>query len=187
MKPDIKNSIAANLLKQRNFSYSVCVFLMATNLFLLAKVWTKNDRIIVIPSMNEMEHQYHFDGKHIPDNYIVDWSFKLLGELFTANPKTVTYKNTQFLKWSLNTSGLAEDLGKSAKALKKDNISTAFYPESHSINRDLQEVQVEGRFLTFFGKSQKPVLTHKTFLMSWQLMPGGHMGIKSLKELKREK
>lgn len=182
-----KLKVTANLLKQRNFSYVVCTFLMIICSILSLKVFSLNDRIIVIPNMNEVDKQYVLDGKHIPDEYLRDWGYKLLGDLFTANPKTVNLKNKRFLEWALSSSSLESDLSKTAKALRKDNISTAFYPEDHEIHHSKREIHIQGRFLTHFGRSKKPVMSHKTFVLGWQVMPNGLIGIRDLKEILSDK
>lgn len=182
-----KIKVTANLLKQRNFAYVVCTFLMLITGILTLKVVSQNDRVIVIPNMNEGEKQYVMDGKHISDDYLRDWGYKLLGDLFTANPKTVKFKNKRFTEWALSSSSLEGDLKKTEQALQKDNISTAFYPEDHKIYQSNQEIHIEGRFLTYFGKSQTPVLSKKTFVLGWQVMANGIIAIRSLEELKESK
>ncbi len=182
-----KLKVTANILKQRNFAYVVCGFLMVITVILTTKVVFQQDRVIVIPNMNEGQIHYVMDGKEFPDTYLRDWGYKLLGDVFTANPKTVNLKNRRFLEWALSSSSLEGDLKKTAKALRKDNISTAFYPEDHKIYRSKRELHIEGRFLTLFGKSQTPVLSKKTFVLGWQVMSNGIIAIRSLEDLKDSK
>lgn len=182
-----KVKTTTTLLKQRNFAYISNAFLMLLVGVLMLTSFTKSERIILIPAMNDMKKQYVFEGKHIPDSYLWDWSFKILSDIFTANPKTIGYKNTQFLQLALSSALLSQDLERTASTLKKDNISTAFYPEFYQLNREEKEIQVEGRFLTFFGKSQKPILKQKTFVLGWEVMPSGVIAIRSLKEIKHAK
>ncbi len=187
MNIDIKKKVAVNLLQQRNFSYVVVVFLMLVCSGLLIRLSNVSERLIIIPSLSDPDKRYQIDGSFIEDGYFKDWAANLLGDLYTANPKTVLQKNKSFLHWSLSTSTLSKDLEKSANALKKDQISTAFYPETFKISRQTKEIYVTGMFLTFFGRSQKPVTSQKTFVLGWEILHGGSVAIRSLKELKNEK
>lgn len=186
MNLDIKKKVAIHLLHQRNFSYVMVGFLMLVTSVLLVRLWTVEEHIIVIPSLNDPEKKYHMDGNHLEDSYFKDWASSLLGDLFTANPQTVDQKNKTFLQWSLSSSSLTESLLNSARNLKKDAISTAFYPETYQIVRSEKEIHVTGMFLTFFGRSLKPVETTKTFVLGWEIVHGGVVAIRSLKELKKE-
>ncbi len=187
MNIDMKKKVAINLLQQRNFSYVVVAFLMVVSSVLLVRLWSVNERIIIIPSLNDPDKRYQVDGGHLDDSYFQDWAASLLGDLYTANPKTVLQKNKTFLQWALSGASLNGDLEKSAKALKKDQISTAFYPETFKISRKSKEIYVTGMFLTFFGRSMKPITTQKTFILGWQILSGGAVSIRTLKELKNEK
>lgn len=184
---DITHKLKATglILQQRNFAYVVSLCLIFICGVLAVKVLMQQERIIVIPNMNESEKQYVMDGDHIPPEYLQDWAFKLLGDLFTANPKTVRTKNKRFLEWAMSSSALDSDLEATAKALRVDNISTAFYPEEHKIYYGKKEIHVEGRFLTFFGKSKTPVLSKRTFVLGWSIMPGGVLGIRDLKQIQK--
>ncbi len=187
MHLDIKNKVTEHVLKQRNFAYVMCGFLMVVTLILLSKTLSKNEKVIIVPSLNEPQKQYHLDGTHIPDNYLVDWGFTLLGDLFTANPKTIQKKNQTFLQMAISSSGLTENLEATEKTLKKDNISTAFYPETARIDRSKNELIIEGKFLSYFGRSQKPVVTQKKFALGWKILSRGQVAVSTLKEIKDEK
>lgn len=187
MNIDLKKKIAINLLQQRNFAYVIVAFLMIVTTALLVRIWSVNERIIIVPSLSDPDKRYQVDGDHLDDSYFQDWAASLLGDLYTANPKTVLQKTKTFLQWALSSSSLSSDLEKSAKALKKDQISTAFYPETFKISRKSKEIYVTGMFLTFFGRSMKPITSQKTFALGWQILSGGTVSIRSLKELKNDK
>jgi type IV conjugative transfer system protein TraE len=182
MRLNVKQKLAVDLLKQRNFSYSVVLFLMAVTLLLLIKLWSSKERIIVVPHMGDPHKHYLIDGDHVPDTYLVDWASSLLSDLWTASPATVDQKNARFLTWAMSTSTLSADLQKTAALLKKEQVSTAFFPESFAVNRTLKHVLVTGRFLSYFGKSQTPVVREKTFRLGWTILPGGQIAIQSLDE-----
>ena len=177
---------AETLLRQRNFSYVVCTFLGSMCLILLLLVFKKTDRIIVVPSLTDPKKHYVFEGTHFSQDYLVDWASVLLADLFTANPKTIHRKNKTFLEWSLSTSSLSDELQKTAAALKKDNISTAFYPEDFQVFQNQRVLHVTGTFLTYLGRTGTPVVSKKTFALGWQVMAGGVLGVRLLEELKKE-
>ena len=182
-----KPSAAASLLRQRNFSYLVVAVLAVSNFGLIAKLLTSNDKTIIIPNLNEPSKAYSFDGEHINDVYFSDWACSHLSQLLTANPKNFKRKRELFVRWSLSSSGLEHDLEKTEKELKRDNISTAFYPESFVVNRADREVEVTGSFLTYFGASRKSVSKEKTFVLGWKILNDGKVAIETLKEKINEK
>lgn len=182
----VKEKVAIHLLRQRNFAYLMTLFLMVVTLLLLVRLWSVSEKVIVIPSLSDHQKQYEFDGKKISENYLVDWSSSLLGGLFTANPQNVERKNKAFLEWALSNGSLVDDLAKSALKLKKDNISTAFYPESFKVSHDEEVIYVTGHFLSFFGRSLEPISSQKTFALGWTRVSGGLLAIKSLEEVKND-
>lgn len=186
MRLSFKEQTAIDLLKQRNFSYIIVIFLMIVTMVLLVKLWTSNTRIIVVPQMGDPHKHYLLDGTHVPDTYLVDWASSLLSDLWTASPPTIDQKNARFLTWAVSTSSLAADLQKTAKLLKKEQVSTAFFPETFAVKRDSKKVYVTGRFLSYFGKSQTPVVAIKTFVLGWVILSSGQIAIQSLDEEKTE-
>lgn len=186
MRLPIKQQAAIDLLKQRNFAYVIVLFLMGVTVVLLVKLWTSQERIIVIPNMTDFHKQYLIEGDHVPDTYLVDWASRLLSDLWTANPQNVDRKTATFLQWAESSSSLEEDLKKTAHLLKKEQISTAFFPERFSVERSARKIYVTGRFLSYFGKSQRPVVSEKTFGMGWKILSNGTIVIQSLDEEKKE-
>ncbi len=176
----------SDLLKQRNFAYVVCVFFMIMNAVFAVCFLKKSNHVVIIPSLSEPQKSYSIDGKHISDNYYVDWAYQHLGNLFTVNPLSFAYKKKTFLQWSLSAARLEDDLDKLFSLLKKDRVSTAFYPESYVLHRKKKEIEVRGRFLTYFGKSNNPVLRERTFVMGWKVLSNGMTAISSLKEITDE-
>lgn len=186
MKLPFKNEAAIDLLKQRNFAYLVVLFLMGTTSLLLAKLWSTQERIIIVPNMADANKKYLIEGDHVPDSYLVDWASNLLSDLFTANPQNVDRKTATFLQWAVSSSSIGDDLKKTSNLLKKEQISTAFFPESFSIQREKRKIHVTGRFLTYFGKSKAPVVSEKTFGMGWRIQSSGTIVIETLEEEKKE-
>lgn len=186
MKLSFKQEAAIELLKQRNFAYLMVLFLMGTTGVLLAKLWSAQERIIVIPSLSDANKRYLIEGEHVPDSYLVDWASNLLSDLFTANPQNVDRKTKTFLSWAISSSTIGEDLKKTADLLKKEQISTAFFPETFSLERKTRKIHVTGRFLSFFGKSHGPTFSEKTFVMGWRIMPSGAIVIETLEEERKD-
>lgn len=187
MRLDVKMSTAIDLLRQRNFSYVMNVFLMVIVGILSVKVVTLQPIITLVPAMNEPQKHYKLDGKHMPDNYLTDWASGLLSNIFTVNPQTIDQKNRIFLEWAVSSSALEEDLKKTTQLIKKEKMSTAFFPETFFVDREMRRVHVSGRFLSYFGRSQRPVEVERTFVLGWEIFPNGLIAIKSLEEKEKEK
>lgn len=186
MRLGIRDKAATSLLKERNFAYVMVVFLMVVSVTLLAKLWTSKERIIVVPTLASAEKFYRLEGGHLPDSYLVDWASALVTNLLTANPENVDLKNAAFLQWVLSSSSLSEKLQKTADLLKKEQISTAFFPEKFEILREKRKVFLKGRFLTYLGKSVRPVVVQKSFVLGWKMMPSGLITIETFEEEARD-
>ena len=173
------------LFAQRNFAYGVVLFLMLANIILLVGVINRDQRIIIVPSLDNPAKRYVLHGEKLPDNLLVDWANNLLSTLYSVNAENVDVKTKFFLQWSYAGVGLTEKLKEQAHKIKQDKMCTVFYPKDFSINRVKQHVVVSGQFVAFLGRDPRAVAKKTTYELGYIILSTGEIAIKSLKELKK--
>ena len=185
MKYPVLKHTLAELLRQRNFAYLVALGLLVINSVLALAFFSKDTRIVVVPNMATPDKRYEFKGEAVNEAYLIDWADQLLTTLLCVNPHTVERKTKLVLEWTISSTALPEKLIKQAKALKRDHISTAFYPKDFIIDRDAQEIRVKGTFVAYMGQGS-PVVSEKTYALGWKVLGNGTMGLSHLKEQHHE-
>lgn len=181
MRPDILLSKAHHLFKQRNLLLVGLGFSLSSTLFLSVAVLNKSERIVIIP-MNSMEHRLVYEDGDFNDAYLIDWANSLLRELLTVNPETVDFQNKKFLELSLSSNLLKEKLEQLSRDIKRDHVATVFYPKTFSIDRSTQQITITGTFMAYFGQDKNPVVSSKTYILGYTLLPTGVIAIKTLEE-----
>lgn len=181
MRPDILLSKAHHLFKQRNLLVCGIGLSLATNLVLSLVLIQKDERVILVP-MNVLDHRLVYEEGDFNDTYLIDWANSLLRELLTVNPETVDFQNKKFLELSLSSNLLKEKLEQLARDIKRDHVSTVFYPKTFSIDRASHQIIVVGTFMTYFGHDKNPVVSSKTYQLGYTLLPTGVIAIKTLEE-----
>lgn len=154
---------------------------LVSNLFLSMTLLNKNERVILVP-MNAMDHRLVYEEGEFNDTYLIDWANSLLRELLTVNPETVDFQNKKFLELSLSSTLLKEKLVQLARDIKRDHVSTVFYPKTFSIDRVSHQITIVGTFMTYFGHDKNPVVSSKTYQLGYTLLPTGVIAIKTLEE-----
>jgi type IV conjugative transfer system protein TraE len=181
MRPEILLSKAHHLFKQRNFLLVGLGLSLSSTLFLSVAVLSKSERIVIIP-INSMNHHLVYEDGDFNDTYLIDWANSLLREVLTVNPETVDFQNKKFLELSLSSNLLKEKLDQSARDIKRDHVATVFYPKTFSIDRITQQISVTGTFMAYFGQDKNPVVSSKTYIIGYTLLPTGVIAIKTLEE-----
>jgi type IV conjugative transfer system protein TraE len=181
MRPEILLSKAHHLFKQRNLLLAGLGVMLCSNLALCLLVIGKNERIILLPATS-LDHRLIYEDGDFNDTYLIDWANSLLREVLTVNPETVDFQNKKFLELSLASNLLKEKLDQSARDIKRDHVSTVFYPKTFSIDRTSQQITVTGTFMTYFGQDKNPVVNLKTYILGYTLLPTGVIAIKTLEK-----
>ena len=136
----------------------------------------------MVPSLNTDAKQYIFEGSHLSDEYLIDWADTLLGAVLTVNPETVDRKNKEFLKWAISSTALYHALEINAKRIKKDHLSTVFYPKEYKVDQEAKLILVTGDFYTYLGHDKSPILQHKTFRVGYLARPSGFLAVNQFQE-----
>ncbi len=173
------------ILAQRNFSFLVVILVLLSNIGLAWKVLGERDRIILIPQ-NDLTKQIIFDGKKIPDTYLVDWAASVLADLMTVNSYTVERKNKLFLEISSTSGGLKDVIKANARRIKQDGMSTVFYPKGFEIDRAEKKILVDGTFMAYFGRDKNPIVSEKTYALGWRETAHGCVLVESLEEVRND-
>lgn len=181
MRPDILLSKAHHLFKQRNLLLTGLGVMLCSNLVLSLLIMGKNERIILVP-MNAIDHHLVYEDGDFNDAYLIDWANSLLREVLTVNPETVDFQNKKFLELSLSSNLLKEKLEQLSRDIKRDHVSTVFYPKIFSIDRASQQITVTGTFMAYFGQDKNPVVSSKIYILGYTLLPTGVIAIKTLEE-----
>ena len=138
---------------------------VVTNLLLGIGLLTKQEHWVLVP-------QYNIDRKlevspNFSDDYLIDWAAGILGNVLCANPSNIDWKISQLLKISvLSYGGLKEHLRLEAEKMKKDKVSTAFYPKSFKVDHAKASIEVTGEFSAQIGKDSADLVEELRALRS---------------------
>jgi len=172
----------ASCLKERNWALGCCLVLCASNLALVLGLLNQEEHWVLMPQYHD-EHKLEVSKSRYSDEYIIDWAAGILNTALCANPDSIDWKISQLLKISLKNYGpLRERLQEEAGRIKRDKISTAFYPNSFKVDQSKRAVEVTGEHSAYFGGDSAPVVTNKTYRLSWSVRGHGVILLESLTE-----
>jgi type IV conjugative transfer system protein TraE len=176
----------ASALKQRDLALWCCVGLTLTNMVLAFKLAGTEEHWVLMPQYHD-EHRLEVTKSKYSDEYLMDWAAGILNAILCANPDSIDWKISQLLKISLNNYGpLKEQLKGEAQKIKQDKISTVFYPNSFKVNQAKRTVEVAGEHSVYFGGDSAPIVTKKTFQVSWAIRSHGVILLEGIKEMKKQ-
>ncbi len=186
MRFTLGQSTLKEALRQRDLSAWACLGLVAVNCLLVIKVFGSEERWVLIPQY-DVDHRVEISSQKYSDDYFIDWANGVVGTILCVNPDSVDWKNQQILKITVQSYGtLKEKLKEDALRIKKDHISTVFYPKKFTVHRGRQTVDVIGEQITYFGKDSSPVTSEKTYQLTWDVRAHGIILLKDFNEIKRE-
>jgi type IV conjugative transfer system protein TraE len=176
----------ASALKQRNLALWCCVGLTVTNMGLAFNLLGTEEHWVLMPQYQD-EHRLEVTRSKFSNEYLIDWVAGILNVILCANPDSIDWKISQLLKISLNNYGpLKEQLQEEAQKIKQDKISTAFYPNSFKVNQATRSIEVTGEHSAYFGGDTTPVITQKTFQVTWAVRSHGVILLEGVSELKKQ-
>ena len=176
----------ASALKHRDLALWCCVGLTVTNMGLAFKLLGTEEHWVLMPQYQD-EHKLEVTRSKYSNEYLIDWAAGILNVILCANADSIDWKISQLLKISLSNYGpLKDQLQQEAKKIKRDKISTAFYPNSFKVNQRERTIEVTGEHSSYFGGDTTPIITQKTFLVSWAVRSHGVILLEGLSELKKQ-
>lgn len=175
-------------IKTKDLALWVCVGLVISNILSWIKILNTEEKWVLIPQY-DIDHRIEVTSSgRYSDDYYIDWASGVVSTLLSVNPDSVEWKNQQILKISTEAYGnLKDKLATEAQKIKKDQISTVFYPKKFKVDQRNQTVEVTGQHIAYFGKDSEPVLTEKTFRLMWAIRSYGVVLLRDFSEVKNEK
>lgn len=176
----------ATALKHRDLTFWCCLVLSVTNMALAFKLIGSEEHWVLMPQYQD-EHKLEVTKSKYSDEYLIDWAAGILNVILCANPDSIDWKISQLLKISLHNYGpLKEQLQEEAKKIRHDKISTVFYPNSFKVNQAKRTIEVTGEHSAYFGGDTTPIVSKKTFQVSWAVRSHGVILLEGVKELKKQ-
>jgi type IV conjugative transfer system protein TraE len=186
MRFDLTQQRLQEILQQRNFGYLVAAAMVITNLLLVLKIYTADERWLLIPQF-DTDHIIEVRSSDYSDKYLMDWADGITRHLLTVNPDSAERKIEDVLRIAASGYGnLKEKLTKDAKRIRRDQIATVFYPKNFEIKRSEQTVKVTGEFQSYFGRDRQPVSLEKSFILSWKIGNRGFLFLEDFKEVQHD-
>lgn len=173
-------------LAQKNLSLWISGGLVLANLLLINKLINTEEKWVFIPQYNT-DHHIPMTASKFADDYYIEWAGQLLNSLLNINPESFEWKVKQVLNITAQHHGtLKEKLLADAEKIKREEISTVFYPKQFHVNQAEKWVEVSGQHIAYFGKKSSPVETMKTFRLSWIVANYGLILLKDFSEIKKD-
>lgn len=132
----------------------------------------------------DFQRNYTFLEKIVPTTYMEDWADSILSDLFTVSSRTLDRKYARSVEYFSKNTDFSEIFKEITNLLKNKDASTAFFPETFSVDKKNKQVQVTGRFLIHDAKLKKMIEETKTFVLVWQVLPNGRTVIHSIRQEK---
>lgn len=175
------------VLKERNFALICCIGLTVANLLLILKVTNGEERWVLIPQ-HDPDNSVEVTSKRYSNDYYINWANDVVKTLLCVNPDSIEWNTQKILRITTETYGsLKGNLKKDSERIKKDNISTVFYPKNFVVNQANKTIDVVGEHISYFGKDTTPVSATKTFRLSWIIRTHGIVLLSDFMEVKNDK
>lgn len=159
--------------------------LMVIIILLSVKVLCADTHMIVVPQY-ESAKPLKLSSSSFSDLYLKTWGEGLCEHLLTCSPETVEQKIHDTLRLTAASAQgqIKSFLQEEARRIKRDDVSTVFYPTSTRIDKAKKTLIIQGQFHTWFGRDQKPIVQTKTWVLRWQQ---GNRGVILLKDFYEQK
>lgn len=186
MNFNITKATLSSALKQRDLIIWACLGLIISNICLVFKVMNTEEHWVLMPQFDD-EHRLEVTRSKYSDAYMHDWAVGILNALLCVNPDSIDWKVSQILKISRNNYGpLKQKLRDESVRIKKDHVSTVFYPSSFKVNQKQKSIEVAGEYVAYFGQDTVPVVTKKKFKLIWAVRSYGVILLEDFAEIKEE-
>lgn len=173
-------------LGQKNLSLWISGGLVITNLMLVNRLINTEEKWVFIPQYNT-DHHIAMAASKFSDDYYIEWAGQLLNSLLCVNPESYEWKVKQVLNITTQHHGTLKDkLLKEGEKIKREEISTVFYPKQFHVNQQDHCVEISGQHIAYFGKKSSPVETQRTFRLSWIVASYGLILLKDFVEIKED-
>ncbi len=157
-----------------------CLGLVLICLLVVVKLIMGETHVVLVPQYKSSQ-PLNVRTDMFCEAYVAKWAEGVLLHLLTISPETVDERIDDTLRIAAGSSvgSLRDQLVREATRIKRDHVSTVFYPKDTHVDSKNRTVTVTGQFHTWFGVDQKPVIQPKTWRLMWKR---GHQGVILLKE-----
>lgn len=170
--------------QQKNLILSVAAGLTLSNIILVFALLSKSQQYILIPEFNT-DHRLNMTGGEFNDQYFIDWADGIIKTALCVNSDSVDWRHNELLKISTHSYGqMKMVLKENAENIRKNSLSTVFYPKSFKVDQNKKTVRIEGQHFTFVGKDNRPVIQDKIYEIFWIIGTHGLVLLKDMVELK---
>jgi type IV conjugative transfer system protein TraE len=154
-----------------------------SNVGLIGYLTLREDKFVLVPQFN-IDHQPYVTTSDFSDSYLFDWADGVIRMVFTVNPESVERRIIDILRITRKGYGeIKQNLEVWKKRVKKDSISTVFYPKTFKMDRSQSQVKIQGVLYYYFGTDRKPIIEQKTYIVGYAKGNRGLLFLDHLKEV----
>jgi hypothetical protein len=166
----------------------VILGLVVSQFLFLFLLFNKEQHWILVPQFDH-EKSASLSSKNFSDEYLIAWCDGLCRTILCVNTATIEGRMKEILNISSPRyfGSLEEALKKERDELRKNSISTAFYPQKFTVHKSLRKVEVEGVFHTYFSQDKSPVVEKKRWIVGWERGALGAILLTHFEEERQEK
>lgn len=163
------------------------IFLLTGLCILLCiRLLTADTHMILVPQYRHTK-TLSLSTSNFSEIYIKEWAEGVLLHILTLSPETVDDRIQDVARITAASfqGHLKEQLQEEASRIKRDGVSTVFYPKQTTVNISAKTVHVEGQFHTWFGRDAQPVVQNKIWVLQWKQGPQNVILLKNFYEEKQ--
>lgn len=169
--------------RQRNLFLSLLLITIISNLLLVIKISSVEERIIMVPGISQ--EMSVTDGR-VSSGYLEESAMLFLSALLDLTPDTVEHKRNMVLKYTSSVDPkylkqIKNYFASSESEHKRFKLSTYFTPKSIQLNEKKLRVLASGMLISSFGKKGYEQ-REAHYLLSFELV-GGHLKLKEFFEV----
>ncbi|MBA4118843.1 MAG: type IV conjugative transfer system protein TraE [Candidatus Puniceispirillum sp.] len=151
MKSTLFNARLSHVLYQRKILLITVGALLCTNLILSVGVFSKNERIVLVPP--EIHGPLWVEKGRVSKTYLEEIAVFFAQMLLNATPKSLPYNHDLLLRYTAPGSygTMKATLAQEARKITKDGLSTAFHPKHINANPEKMSAEITGELMGFVG------------------------------------
>lgn len=179
--------ILESVKRQRNLFLIVLLVSIASNLLLSLKIFSQNQRIIMVPGIAQ---EMKVEVDKVSKSYLEESALQYLSMLLDLSPSTLEHKKEIVLRNVSGSSksgieGLRRYLNSAEYEYKKLDLRTYFTPRRLEISEKEMAVVATGTLSRIFGKSGYDS-SEESYLIRFEVL-GGRIKIKEFVHIVEEK
>lgn len=162
----------AHIHRLRRYLYLTYALSAATLLLLLMLLkLIGHERTVLLPL--EIESPFWVTQTHVSDNYLNDMSRTFAWLLLNTTPNIVSQQQATLLRYvhPNSYSSVKAKLDQDAEQIKRENITSAFYPSAQTIDTENMHVTLQGELHLRAGQGEV-IKQHPTYYLQYKYQQG---------------